>query len=788
MRVAALLSSGNVRLLTLTGPGGVGKTRLALAVAREIENDASDGVAFVDLSPLTNVDLIPSFVARSLGLRESDRPVADQVTAFLRLRHLLLVLDNCEHVLGGAADLVASLLAECPSVQVLATSRAPLRLRSEREYPVPPLALPRAETEDLHDLAQVESIALFVERTLAVDPSFTLTTAKAPAVLGVCARLEGLPLALELAAARGKVLPPQALLDRLSRSLALLSGGPRDAPQRQQTIRDTIAWSYDLLAPSDQALFRRLAVFAGGFTLETAETVAEATAGQLAQRPEGEGDDLDGGHWRSSGPLDLLDGIESLVDQSLVRRIGQSEGEPPAAPRFAMLETIRAYGLEQLEASGEAAAARDAHAAFWSSWVQSVVPSLTVSADDEQWWRRLDAEHDNIRAAMAWLARSPDPEPLLRVSTAMAVFWLRSGNLRECMAWLRRTLERESTDPIRVETLRLAGETARGLGDHGQAIAWLETSLALARQLGDVAAAGRAVLNLGLVAEMQGNDAGAVSRFQEALALAREADDQQGVANALVNLADAAYRQGDFALSTTLSAEALTASRAIGDAFLTALALSNLGQLAVERGEADEARGWFLEALALARRADNGWLIADALTGLAAAVALRDQPALAARWLGAVHACLAAIGTTDAAHHGLFARTESTVRARLSVADFTAAWTAGEQLSLDRAVREATDPAVMTSPALPGGPAGGRRAGSGYNLTEREVEVLRLLVAGQSNPQIAEALYISPRTATTHVTNILTKLGVSTRTAAATTALAAGLVTLESQPSSSPAT
>ena len=594
--VVELLASPEVapRLLTLTGPGGTGKTRLALAAATALLAAGAypDGVFFVPLAPVADPALVPAAVAEALALRDDGRPLPETLADALRARALLLVLDNVEH-LPEAAPFVAGLLAACPRLVVLATSRAPLRLRGERELPVPPLPLPRRKPPPSPaQLSHYDAVRLFVERARAVRPDFGVTEENAPAVAEICRRLDGLPLAIELAAARVRLLPPQAMLARLDRALPLLTGGPRDLPDRQRTLRATIDWSHDLLSPDEQALFRRLAVFAGGWTLEAAEAVA----------------DPDGG-------LDAFAGFETLSEQSLVTQAETPDGEI----RFAMLETIREFARERLEAAGEGAETRQRLGAAMLALAEAAAPAL-AGPDAGAWLARLDADHDNLRAALAWVSdRNHDPETFLRLAVALWRFWDARGAYGEGRAWLERALAAalDAVAALRAEAAEGAGSIARMQGDAARATTLLEEALALREGLGDRPGTVRTLMLLGHVAHRRSDLATAEARFGEALVLAREDEDR---AAAVANLGIVADERGEADLAESRYREGLTIFRALGDLRREAAVLDNLGIVARGRGDLAGAIALQEQALPLRRRIGDAWGIAATLGNLGVAV------------------------------------------------------------------------------------------------------------------------------------------------------------------------
>ncbi|HEU5423302.1 MAG TPA: tetratricopeptide repeat protein, partial [Nitrolancea sp.] len=557
--VVAQLRQPGTQLVTLTGPGGAGKTRLALQAAAELLDDFPDGVWFVPLASLRDPALVLPAIATAVGVRdEAGQPLGERLRDYFAGRRALLVLDNVEHLLA-AAPLVAELLAAAPGLTVAATSRAPLRLQAEREYPVASLPLPRRTPPPSPEhLAHYDAVRLFVDRARAVKPTFTVDDANAPAVAEICHRLDGLPLAIELAAARVRMLPPEALLRRLDQRLPLLTGGTRDAPARQRTLRDTIAWSHDLLRPDDQILFRGLAVFAGGATFAAIEAVVE------------------------DEEIDCWNGLEQLLEHNLVR---QADG-PEREPRFVMLETIREYGWERLAEAGELERMRRAHAAYFLALAEEAEPELKGPRQGT-WLQRLETDHDNLRAALDWSTASQEPELGLRLAAALSRVWSIHGHLTEGREWLERALAtRGAAAPAtRARALNGAGFLTHMQGDYPQAVALYEEALTLERELGDKGGMATSLNNLGIVALEQGDYPRATALYEEALTLQRALGNKDSAANSLNNLGNVACEQGDYSRATALYEEALALDRALGNQRGIARSLNNLGSVAKQQGD-----------------------------------------------------------------------------------------------------------------------------------------------------------------------------------------------------------
>jgi len=746
------------RLVTLTGAGGCGKTRLALQVASDALAEYEDGAWLIEFGSLADPTLVPQTAASTLGVREqSGRSLTNTLADHLCARRMLLILDNCEHLVEASARFAAALLEACPTLRILATSREPLGIDGETAWIVPPLSLagvratneaPRAEA-GIAASVRSEAVELFVARAQAASPGFALTAENAAAVEDICRRLDGLPLAIELAAARLRALTAQQVAEHLDDRFHLLTGGNRMAPERHQTLEATLDWSYVLLTESERKVLQRLSVFAGGCTLQAAETVCS-------------GDDI--------APGEILDVLSHLVDKSLLLAREQDEG----GMRYRLLETIRQYAHQRLRESRESPAIEGRHAQTYlalakpSVMAESKFPSVVQVAAVPH----LEVEHDNFRAALAWsLSERGDRELGLRLASTLSQFWQMRGYLSEGRAWRDALLTDAEAVPAaaRAEAWSLAGH-ALIYSDHIEdGAACFEKSLALYEALGDEAGVAWQHAWLGWVNVSRGNYADAASLAADAARTLRQFGDNIGAAVALEGLGEAEYLQRNFIQARKVFEESLALAGELGNPYVTGRRQTRLGQVAHAQGEDRQALALIEAALATCMAAGDSSGATMALVALATIGAAQGHIIWAVKLLGAV------AGLREQADSALwfldrleYERSLERVRSQLAMADFEAAWTQGRSMTLQQAVEH--------SHKMPDAPATRLSLKEEFGgLTEREREVAAWIAQGKSNREISAAMTVGVRTVETYVTRILSKLGFDSRVQIATWAVDKGL-------------
>jgi non-specific serine/threonine protein kinase len=787
------------RLLTLTGAGGSGKTRLALQVATDLREEFAHGVWWVELAALTDPLLVPQAVASVAGIPERAGPtVTEAISEALRPKHVLLVLDNCEHLLAASVQLIETLLHACAQVRVLVTSREALAITGETTWPVLPLRVPDTYPQPpIEGLLTYEAVQLFVERARSALPSFALTPEHAWAVVQVCRRLDGMPLAIELAAARIRALSVDQIVARLDDAYRLLTGGSRSALPRQQTLRAAMDWSYDLLSAQERAVFRRLSVFAGSFSLEAAESICSG---------------------ESVAAYGVLDILSSLIDKSLVL-VEERRGEA----RYRLLATIRQYGQDKLHECAEAGTVRRHHR-DWYARLAERVESETLEAEQRSVFDRLEAEHENLRAALRWSLEQQEAETAAQIGAAIVRFWLLRGYISEGRRWLEQALSAFSAkNAVRAKALNVAAILASLQDDHKTARTLVEQSLGLSRELADKQQTGYALYTLGRLARIEGNYARAATLFEESLslfrelgqkhdialvlsglgltvlylgdyeratalceeslALSRELGDHRGIASWLANLATVTLARGDATRASELCVESLAIRRALGYKGGCAHTLAIMGRIALGQGASERASICYSESLTLRQETGEREGIAATLEGLAAVAGMQGQPVSAARLCGSAESLRTLLSAPlTPIDRTYYLQTLDAVRAQLDEPTFVKAWTEGQGLTLEEAIAEAVQ--VHVREHIPPTPVSARveaastfaPRGNAFGLTAREIEVLRLVTQGLTTPQIARQLTMSPRTADAHLRSIYSKLEVTSRAAATRSAIEHQLV------------